>query len=187
MLRLFIAVPTPPSVLPSLAEVRDALRDSRADVKWEPTEKLHCTIKFLGDTPEERLQPITDALSQIASAAPPFGARYAGIGSFPGRHDPRIIWAGMEDPEGRLNMLFESIDEAMSRFGFERERRAFHPHVTLGRVKSLRRIRELLETMETVTLEHPPVMIQKMELVKSTLKASGSEYSLVANMKLEGR
>ena len=68
--------------------------------------------------------------------------------------------------------------------GFEREHRSFHPHVTLGRVKGAKKIAELLEMMETVTLENPPVMIHKIELVKSTLAPGGSVYSRVAGVKL---
>jgi RNA 2',3'-cyclic 3'-phosphodiesterase len=184
MLRLFIAIPSPPSVLPSLAEVRDALRDSRADVKWESTEKLHCTVKFLGDTNDDLVQSITNSLTQIGSTTHPFSIRYTGLGCFPGRRDPRIIWAGIEDSTEQLKRLFEQIDDAMSRFGFERERRTFHPHVTLGRVKGTRHVPELLDTMETINFDHPPVMIQEMELVKSTLKPSGSEYSRVARVEL---
>ena len=96
----------PASILPRLSEIREILRGSRADVKWEPTEKLHCTIKFLGDTPEELVRRIVDALSEIGSATQPFSVAYKGIGCFPGRRDPRIIWAGMADPEGGLKTLF---------------------------------------------------------------------------------
>jgi len=184
MLRLFIAIATPTSALPSLAKARDLLRESGADVKWEPTEKLHCTIKFLGDTREELVQPIVGQLSQIAGSTPPFSVCYKGVSCFPGRRDPRTIWAGIEDSEGAMKKLFEAVDEAMSSLGFEREGRAFHAHVTLGRVKGTRHIRELLDTMETVTLENPPVKIQEIDLVKSTLQPGGSRYALVAAMKL---
>jgi RNA 2',3'-cyclic 3'-phosphodiesterase len=187
MLRLFIAIPTPQPVLPLLANTRDTLRDSRADVKWEPTDKLHCTVKFLGDTKEDLVQNIVSSLTQIGSATPPFNIRYTGLGCFPNRRDPRIIWAGIADSSEQLKRLFGEIDDAMTRLGFEREQRAFHPHVTLGRVKGSRRISELLDTMETLNFDHPPVMIKEIELVKSTLKPGGSEYSPVARVELAGR
>ncbi len=184
MIRLFISMPTPASILPRLSEVREILRGSRADVKWEPTEKLHCTIKFLGDTRHDHVKPVTSALRELAADIQPFTVGYEDVGCFPGRRDPRIIWAGMADPDGGLKILFEGIDEAMSHLGFEREHRAFHPHVTLGRVKGARKIAELLEMMETVTLVSPPVMIQEIELVKSILGPGGSVYSLVAGVRL---
>jgi RNA 2',3'-cyclic 3'-phosphodiesterase len=186
MVRLFISVPTPASVLPALAEARNTLRDSRADVKWEPTDKLHCTIKFLGDTQEEFVQEITNTLTNIGPDAAPLSIRYTGLGCFPGRRDPRIIWAGIADSSLQLKRLFDAIETEMSQLGFERERREFHPHVTLGRVKGTRRIGELLEMMETITFDHPPVVINEIELVKSTLKPGGSEYSLVARVALRG-
>ncbi len=187
MIRLFISIPTPTSVLPRLAEARDILRESLADVKWEPTEKLHCTIKFLGDTPEELVRRVADALHEIGSATQPLSVAYEGIGCFPDRGDPRILWAGMKDPEDGIKWLFKAVEENVSRFGFERERRALHPHVTLGRVKSTRRLAVLLGMMETVTLKSPLVMIQEIDLVKSTLGAGGSVYSLVARAQLAGR
>ncbi len=186
MLRLFIAVPTPPSILPLLADARDELFNSNAEVKWEPTDKLHCTVKFLGDTREDLVQPLTDVLTRVASSIPPFSVRYAGTGCFPGVRDPRIIWAGIEDPEGGLASLFKSIENAVCHLGFGREPRAFHPHVTLGRVKGRHRIGELLETMETVTLHSPPVTIQQIELIQSTLKPGGSEYGTIASVRLKG-
>lgn len=180
MIRLFVAIATPPGILPSLTAARDCLKESRADVRWEPAEKLHCTLKFLGDTREDLVAPVLESLATIARAIPPFNVVFRDIGCFPDRHNPRIIWAGLQDPAGDLKKLFDDVDNAMSGLGFERERRAFHPHVTLGRVTGSRRIPELLETMETVTLNNPPVTIQEMELVKSTLRQSGSAYSLVA-------
>jgi RNA 2',3'-cyclic 3'-phosphodiesterase len=178
--RLFISIPTPASILPRLADVREILRKSRADVKWEPTEKLHCTIKFLGDTRDDLVQPLTSALRDIAAATMPFPVDYKGVGCFPGPRDPRIIWAGMKDPDGGLQKLSGAVEEKMSTLGFPRETRAFHPHVTLGRVKGTRNLAVLLGTMETVTLDNLPVMIHGIELVKSTLKPGGSVYTPVA-------
>ncbi|MBK7258045.1 MAG: hypothetical protein IPI01_09635 [Ignavibacteriae bacterium] len=62
MPRLFIAIDTPPPVLTPMIAARNELRTVHADVRWEPDDKLHCTLKFLGDTPSEKVAPITAAL-----------------------------------------------------------------------------------------------------------------------------
>jgi RNA 2',3'-cyclic 3'-phosphodiesterase len=183
-IRLFISLPTPASILPHLAEIREILRGSQADVRWEPTEKLHCTIKFLGDTRDDLVEPVISTVRDVAVAIEPFSVGYTGVGCFPDPREPRIIWAGMKDPDCGMTRLFEAVEENMSRLGFKRETRAFHPHVTLGRVKGPRKLGVLLGTMETVTLENPPVMIHEIELVKSTLGPGGSVYSLVAGVAL---
>jgi 2'-5' RNA ligase len=187
MIRLFVAITTPHAILPSLTSARDLLRKSRAEVKWEPAKNLHCTVKFLGDTREDLVAPISEALAAIGNLTPQFGLLFRDLGCFPGRHDPRIIWAGVENSDGGLKRLFEAVDHTMSGLGFAREPRAFHPHVTLGRVKGPRRMPELLETMETITLLTPLVTIQEMELVKSTPQPGGSVYSSMARVMFGGR
>ena len=65
MPRLFIAIDTPPPALTPMIAARNALRTVRADVTWEPDDKLHCTLKFLGDTPfpeRERIEDLTQHL-----------------------------------------------------------------------------------------------------------------------------
>lgn len=185
MPRLFIAIDTPPSVRPALIEVRNKMRAIRTDVKWESDDKLHCTLKFLGDTDGGLVPDLLQCLQEVAGTFSPLSVTYAGLGYFPNRRDPRIIWAGMRDSQNSLTSLAGSIDHAVAAFGFERERRAFSPHVTLGRVKGRHGIGELLDTLETITFDCPPVLIHEMLLVNSELRPSGSVYSIVARMELQ--
>lgn len=184
MIRLFIAINTPQKIVPLLAGVRDRLESTRADVKWESDEKLHCTLKFLGDTREEVLPDIVSALGHVTSSTPTFPMRYSGLGCFPNKREPRIIWVGMEDANGILQKLAQTVEIHMAALGFKPEQRVYHPHVTLGRVKSSRRMRELLAMMETVTFQSSLVSLREIELVKSELKPGGSVYTPVAKVAL---
>jgi 2'-5' RNA ligase len=181
-MRLFVAVDTPPEVRRELVRVRDDLRRFGADVRWEPDGKLHCTLKFLGDVPERILPALGDALAATAGATSPMEVRYAGVGCFPDIRRPKIVWAGMRS--GGLAALAESVDITCAGFGMSREQRPFHPHVTLGRVKSLVSSDDLLSRIESVTFESPTVMIREILLVRSTLKPSGSVYSTVRSFPL---
>ena len=183
--RLFIAIDTPSSVRPVLIEARNRMKAIRTDVKWESDDKLHCTLKFLGDTDAGIVPDIQLRLEELAATTSPMSVTYSGLGYFPNRREPRIIWAGIRDPQSSLTSLAESVDRAVTAFGFERERRAFSPHVTLGRVKGRRGIGELLDTLETITFDCPPVLIHEMLLVKSELRPSGSVYSIVAKLELQ--
>jgi 2'-5' RNA ligase len=159
-----------------LARIRDHLKASRADARWEPDDKLHCTLKFLGDVPDQIVGPLTDAVTVLALRAGPIEIRYTSVGCFPDRRRPRIVWAGIQDPSGRLTALAGSIDRACAEFGIQREDRPFHPHVTLGRVRSLVSSDDLLSRIESVTFEGPTVQIREIHLVQSSLKPSGSVY-----------
>ncbi len=183
-MRLFIAIDTPAEIRPHVIDLQQRLRDTQADVRWEPPEKLHATLKFLGNTDDRKLQPITGAVEQIARASTPMSLSYRTVGCFPNMREPRVLWIGMEEPSGALVSLQQQLEEAMTHFGYEKEKRGFHPHLTLGRVKGQRHLHSLLERLKTVTFESQPVIIREIIIVKSDLKPSGSVYTTLKSVPL---
>jgi RNA 2',3'-cyclic 3'-phosphodiesterase len=182
--RLFIAIATPPGPRRQVAAVRDELRATGADVRWEPEGKLHCTLKFLGDTDDARIADVIAAVRQSVAGIPPLVVRYTRLGWFPTRRDPRILWAGMENTDGALTRLHRQIEDACAAVGYEREERPFHPHVTLGRVRGKRNLEQLLALMEKLTFDTGPATIADVELVKSDLQPSGSVYTTLNTVPL---
>jgi 2'-5' RNA ligase len=185
-LRLFIAFDSPPEVKSMAGEIQDRLRQAQADVSWERQEKLHCTIKFLGNTASELLPSVVGALTDIGRANPPFTVRYQGAGCFPDNRDLRILWLGIENPDGRLNSLFRGIDSAMAGLGYVPEKRQFHPHLTLGRVRSRRNQVDLLRLLENVTFDGTITAVDEILLIKSELKPAGSVYTKIKFVPLVG-
>ncbi|MDH3251885.1 MAG: RNA 2',3'-cyclic phosphodiesterase [Ignavibacteria bacterium] len=184
--RLFVAVDTPAQVKSRIAELQNQLKSTNADVRWDTLEKLHLTIKFLGSTRPDLVQPVITALGTIAAGTAPLKIVYRNLGHFPKRGDPRILWAGMEEETGALTLLHESIEQEMAALGFAKDDRRFHPHITIGRIRSARRIPFLLRTMETITFECQPVVVSSIDLINSELKPDGSVYSTIASFPLTG-
>jgi 2'-5' RNA ligase len=184
--RLFIALETPPEVREALGRTVAELRAIGADVRWEQVEKLHATVKFLGDTPPGRVEPILAALESVASATGPLTLTYTGLGFFPTPHRPRIVWAGILEESGALNGVHAAIEASMQALGYDAEARAFHPHVTLGRVKGSRGISALRARVETCTFHQPPITLHEIALVKSDLRPSGSVYTILRRIPLSG-
>ena len=182
--RLFIAIETPPDIKPQIGAIRDELRTSGADVRWEPDEKLHATLKFLGPTDEKLLPEIVSIGRGVCRTSAHLNVRYTGVGCFPNRRAPRVVWVGMEDLKGNLSTLQREIEAVLEPIGFKREEREFHAHVTIGRVKSEKHIGSLLRMMESVTFESQPVTIQEISIVKSELKSSGSVYTTLKTIPL---
>ena len=185
-MRLFFAIDTPAAVRAEMGRIRDHLREARADARWESDEKLHCTMKFLGETPEALLEPIVTAVSGVAGSAHPFRIVYRGLGCFPDIRRPRVVWVGIDDFERVLVPLAAEVDRACAEFGFQPEERAFHPHVTLGRIRSLVSLHDLLSRIESVTFESPTVTIGEISLIKSNLRPTGSVYTTVRSFPLGG-
>jgi len=183
-LRLFVAIETIPEIREQLAEVQNVLRAAQADVRWESKEKLHVTLKFLGATGAVIVEPLTRELRAACATVAPPTIRYKDLGMFSSRGTPRIVWAGVDDNGGGVEKLFQKIEEVTVRYGFARESRKFHPHITLGRIKGRKNLRTLLSSMETITLESQPVELHEILLMKSNLQPNGSFYSTVASFPL---
>lgn len=128
-MRLFVAIPLPDEVKRHMVELQGEVQG----VRWVPTEQMHLTLRFLGDTGEATLQRLCDELVAVAFA--PFTFDAAGTGCFPSRKKPRVLWAGVSAGE-ELTRLQHEIEQRVQALGFEPENKPFHPHITLGRCKA---------------------------------------------------
>ena len=137
-MRTFIAIDLDEGIRRRLVDVQERLRGVAPRVRWVRPEGLHVTLKFLGEIDEEMVEPVTAVVAEAAEGIAPFQVRVAGLGAFPPRGAPRVLWAGVDDPAGQLATIHRRIDRGLAPLGFERERRRFHPHVTLGRAKDRR-------------------------------------------------
>ncbi|MEW6509414.1 MAG: RNA 2',3'-cyclic phosphodiesterase [Bacteroidota bacterium] len=184
MLRLFIAVETPADVREALGQLRDRLAASGAQVRWEPNDKLHCTLLFLGETEESALPTIREAVMKPCAGCAPIAVAYRGIGYFPDSRRPRVVWAGMEDPQGALGRLQQEIASKLATAGYPGDEKPFHPHITLGRVKSLHGINRLITIAESCTFDHPSVTVREIAIIRSELKSGGSVYTILHSIPL---
>lgn len=181
MLRTFVAVSAPcPAPLARL--IKELGQLGRA-LKCASPRGLHCTLRFLGDTPAESVDGLGRAIAEAVEDFPRFPASMIGTGAFPNVDRPNVVWAGLEAAE--LVALQERIDEAVSKFGYASERRPFRPHVTLARVK--RRpppeLRGLIQQHSETSWGEVPV--DAVELFKSTLTPAGSLYEVLARCPLK--
>ena len=130
MLRTFIAVELPEKFVPEIERIEFML--NTPGIKLVEPAQVHITLKFLGDIPEDKVEPIASALSQVNCN--PFEARIKGVGVFPKPAYIRVIWLGAE---GDFEALHGEVERVLAPFGFEKDDK-FSPHATLARVKQLR-------------------------------------------------
>jgi 2'-5' RNA ligase len=179
-MRLFVAIEMNRSVEGAAREVIDDLRDRvarlapRARVTWSAAERIHVTVRFIGEADEARAQNIRAALGPTIDA-PAFDLTIEGVGAFPPRGAPRVFWAGLTD--GRDNLL--EVERAVSqRLGslVSPEDRPYSPHLTLARVKepaSLSRT-ALLEGL--ATRRFGKVHVDAITLFESRLSPQGASH-----------
>jgi RNA 2',3'-cyclic 3'-phosphodiesterase len=186
-LRCFIAVEMPEDLKTAIGTVIEDLKKTGADIKWVGPENIHITLKFLGATEEELLKPICDALSAKLARYTPFYIKIAYVGCFPDERRPRVVWVGIQDT-GLLKEIQEEIETGMEKFGFPPEKRAFSPHITIGRVKSQKRVPEMMKILKKYSSAHFADMeIKAAALMKSELRPAGAQYSRLAEIPFSGR
>lgn len=180
-MRCFIAVDVPAAVREAAGRAQESLRAAGADVKWTSPGSLHVTLKFLGGLEDAAVER---AKARLAADVPSRGRlrlRFRGLGAFPERGRPRVIWAGCEGDLDGLAALARAAEEAGREAGVEPEARPFAPHLTLGRVKSprnLEALEALLPRFRDADFGECPV--QAVVLYKSTLRPQGAVYEAQA-------
>ncbi len=165
-----------------MKKIQDQLKESHADVKWELPHQLHATIKFLGDVEERSMPEILSAIRAATTGISRFSITYRSVGSFPDNRHPRIVWIGCEEDTGRLLQLKNNLDKLLLPLGFAVEDRKFHPHITLGRVKSSRNLSYLTPMLENCTFEPRVAVVEEVLVMKSLLKPQGAEYSVLQSI-----
>ena len=188
MIRSFLAIELPKPILGKIEEVQGDLRLTHADVRWVSPERIHLTLKFFGNIEESRIDSISKSIEEPIQNTLPFSVKVQGIGAFPYLKNPRVIWMGLVNGGEVLISLQKQIDTRLEKIGFQPEDRPFHPHLTLGRMKSSRGKDELVGRMEKHKEEEfGDLQVEKVILFKSDLRPSGPIYTLLKEMKLGGR
>jgi 2'-5' RNA ligase len=136
-LRLFIAIPVPPSVRAEIGRAQSRLqRETRpGTVRWAPLDQFHITLKFLGDVSAENLAALQEILRPICASFAQLDLSARGIGFFPHTNQPRVIWAGAGDRQDHLSELHRQIDKATQPLAPTERPEKFTGHITLGRFK----------------------------------------------------
>ena len=170
-MRLFIAAILPEEAKLKVEDYINSLRSELGGVKWESPEKLHLTLKFLGNTDNITASKVADIVHDLSSDYSPFDMNVTRFGAFPDLQRPRILYLGLSQNQ-RLSSLKTEIDNSLHALGFEKENRKFLPHITLGRVKNRFNLRGPVPIPEKFSF-----VITQIGVIKSELTPKGSIYS----------
>jgi 2'-5' RNA ligase len=178
MIRAFLAIEMPETLRANLALVQAELKRSRADVRWVAAGNIHLTLKFFGNVPDEKIDTLALAAREVAQTEAPFQLRATIAGAFPSPRAPRVVWLGLGGEVVPLNRLYYQLEKAFDKLGYPAENRAFHPHLTLGRVKSPTNRDQLARMLEKMPpVDWPPFDVKELILFQSVLSPQGSTYT----------
>jgi RNA 2',3'-cyclic 3'-phosphodiesterase len=185
-MRTFIALDLDPAIKATLAGfIKDLRKINDRDISWVREDALHLTIKFLGEIPPAGVEPIKEALAEVIRPIHAFPLILKGTGTFPTNPKAiRVLWTGaFQQPT--LMGLQREIDFRLCSLGFSPETTPFQPHLTLGRVKTSTKMRDILAEMERHRYStFGQMIVDRVTLFESRLKPEGAEYSVRAEFPL---
>jgi len=148
----------------------------------------HLTLLFLGEVPSERVGPIDDALAPVAAAMAPFDLTLEGVGAFPTREHPRVVWVGATEGATELGELARRVREALQKEGTATPEETFVPHLTLFRVRSAFDRRRAEDVLAGRVPPPTPRRLRVGEFVlkESVLSSRGATHHVVATFLLRG-
>jgi RNA 2',3'-cyclic 3'-phosphodiesterase len=183
--RLFVAVEIGQTLARRAANLSEELERRataaarRAKVTWIPADRMHLTIRFIGEVDDERASMVRQALAEPLAVAP-FGLTLCGAGTFPKSGTPRVVWLGVTEGREPLLRVEREISERLTPLGIPEENRAYSPHLTLARVRDPAGLRAaaLLDGLQTHAFGHST--IDAITLFESRLSPKGPTYVALA-------
>ncbi len=176
-----ISIATANALSQAVETIARRARDAGADVRWVSPANYHVTLKFLGWTRTDAVDAIRDKLADACRGTQGFTLKTSRLGAFPSLEKASVVWAGVESAE--LAALADRVEAAMEALGFAKEKRSFHPHVTLGRLRESRPLKEAVLPVSEQMFGN--TRIDSITLFESETKSSGSVYREVARIGFE--
>ncbi len=188
MIRAFVALEVSPEIKDELAKLQEELKPAGAHVKWVKPQAMHLTLKFLGNISSDchsresgnpcQLTQIKSAIDTVASRHSKFDISLGQVGGFPKLEFPNILWVGIDNGCRDAEAIADNVEEELSKQDFQKEKRPFRAHLTLGRIKSPKKRKDLV--LKIKALKFTPsatCTIDKITLFQSQLTPQGAVYT----------
>lgn len=182
MIRLFVALQIPDSIKNKIAAFRNSILTEEKDFRWESFEKIHLTLKFIGDVEESKAQQISNLLSFVEEYEQ-FQFNLTKFGFFFMDNKPKILWVGLSENE-RLNLLVEELNLKLNELSIPIDKRKFKSHLTILRIKN-KFPKSLIDKFKNFNIPETSFITGKISLIKSELFPEGSKYTTIKNYELK--
>ena len=156
-----------------------ALRND--DIVWVKSDLQHLTLRFLGETPDTKIEPLVNVLTILAKDTHPFELKLDKMGAFGSKYAPDTLWYGFSE-FSLLKNLFEQMEKELAQIGFQENYGNFVPHITVGRIKKIDNKKRFWETFEKLQPHFSQTIpICQLRLMQSKLTTEGPHYRSLFN------
>jgi 2'-5' RNA ligase len=184
--RTFVAVEAIDGVHAQAQAAIERLRPTASNVKWVEPENLHWTLQFLGDLKDEELAEVCRRVQKVVAGVEPFSMTASGVGAFPKRDRPKVLWLGANEGSDQFTALQAKVETNLEGMGFRGENRQFVPHLTLGRVGPGDSAPLVKALGELNGFAGGQMFVDEVIVYASEPQRSGPKYVPLAHLKLGG-
>ena len=179
LIRCFFAIDIEDkSTLDKITVVQKRLQETGANLKLVAPDKIHITLKFIGEVPSEFVDRMINFSDDIEFS--PFKVELRDVGCFPSLRRINVIWAGIREGNIGLMTIYQGLESRMRQLGLKPERRGFSPHLTIARVRSGRNIDKIAEVIDEVSNTFFGIFeVMNFRLKRSVLKPTGPMYTTI--------
>lgn len=186
-MRFFIALEIPESNKKQLTDVQRTIKSLIPDIRLTDPDKLHLTLAFLGEQPDDLKDGIISAINKSVDKIPPFKITPSLIDGFPNIHHPHTLWAGVSGDTDKLHLIAERLKDNLKNLHLSIDKRRFVPHIALGKAKNLvitYALEEKLQQLPGQPIE--PIIVSKIKLFESVPEGKFHKHNTLAVIKLTG-
>ena len=189
-MRIFVALFVPDAVRDAVVAAMDTLRKPGDAVSWVKPENLHYTLRFMGELGEDGTRRVGEAAHEAASRHAPFELALGGLGCFPPKGVPRVLWVGASKGAEALEAYARDLEQGLRGHGFDRADHPFRAHLTIGRVRDSRAgpalapSRDWRVALASVAVQAPAFRVERIAVVHSQLSPKGSIYTVLREASL---
>lgn len=180
--RVFCAVELPDEVRARFEEHIARLRKEVPDAaaSWSRVENIHLTLKFFGNVDVDRVPTISAAATRTTEQFSDFEIGVGNTGVFPRPSRAQVLWIGVNDPSGQLLTLQQRFETECAAAGLEKEDRAYHPHLTIARLRKPESARRLADTHLNMSFPSLAVPVHELIVFRSELSSKGARYTPIS-------
>jgi len=176
-MRLFVALDLPKEIKNYLFDIQKEVKEAK--ISWVAKKNLHISLKFIGEVDKSKLSDIIKLLEKIKSNK--IELKLGNLGFFPSKKNPNVIWVSIK-PEDLVIELQQKVDSTL--LGLFSGEQKFQSHITIGKVKSIRRDKDFQRSIDNIEIKPLVFIIDSFKLMKSELKRSSPIYDEVHNVEL---
>ena len=184
MIRTFIAIKIPDDIKGRIAQFQKRAAAEERSIRWVNVNNIHITLKFIGEIPESLVKKIVINIFEKPSLTNALEIGLKGTGVFPDVRRPRIVWVGITSGSEQLTKLVFELESKLLDLNIPKDSRKFKPHVTIGRLKQNQKLKDPEIFDDSGAFDAGQFMAKNIVLMKSDLKPSGAEYTVIAQQTL---